>query len=338
MMSDVPLEFLADRSELIVVAKVLRADKPLQMQILAPGENEPHKKLFTRYTLRVTKVIKDEAAAAKAKAAKVRPAPDKPDKPSAPRKITVLAKTPPAGRILGEAFVSLRGGRSYVLMLRAMPDRADYYLTAYHKRNAPATAEKIAEITKAADVNKWAWGKAADGLQAVLITSRRTARLQKSYVREPGGPRLAVLRISARIEFVIALRNTSDKAIRISLFPGDQCLKLQAAGPGGAAVSGDLYKEFRGKDYGAFGLAFTREIAPGKVMFLDAAGEARRTTIRRLKLTPGKWTFGVSFTATRKSVAPGGEALWTGKVKSAPVQIEVQDLRSPRRPRPAPGR
>jgi len=342
MMSDVPVEFLAGRSELIVTAKVVRADKPLQMQILAPGENEPHNKLFTRYTLSIAKVIKDEGAAAKAKGAKVRPAPDKPDKTAAPRQITVLGKAAPPGGPMpdGEAFVGLRAGQSYLLMLRELANRPDYYLPAYHKRTAPATPEKIAEVTKAADPNTWPWGKAADGLQACLLPSKTKLRLQKSFVRQPGGPRQGVLRIYAGFESVVALRNTSEKPIRIGLYSPDRFLTLDAVGPGGQTISADLYKELVRKHYDPFAPSFTREIKPGEVVFIGAEGEARRTMVHDMALTAGEWKLKAGYRSTRQTEASKGGAapLWTGKADAAPIQFEVQDLRTRPTPRPLPAR
>ena len=321
-LSDPPLEFLVGRCELVAVAKVVKAEDAGELKIAAPDERKPAEGRFTRYTLAVSEVIREEKAAAP----KDPNAAPSPATQPAPRRISILAKTPPVA-IRGQMpdggyWVDLREDQSYILLLRRLPDRQEYYLPLHPMNSRPAAKEDVDKVKKAAEFSSWPWGKSVDGLQVALLMNRTQARLQKSWVRIPGGPAQGVPQTTARFEIVLALHNVSDKAIRVNLHPAGEFLKLQAAGPDGNTLPLDLYVEVRKMAVAPAILPFSREIAPGKVLFVAPEGQAKEATVLQPQMTPGKWTFRASYAQRTPTTAP---STWTGQADAAPVQMEVKE-------------
>jgi hypothetical protein len=322
-LSDPPLEFLVGRSELVVVAKVVKVEDAGELKIAAPDERKPAQGRFTRYTLAVSEVIREEKAAAPRDP---NAAPSPATQP-APRRISILAKTPPVA-IRGQMpdggyWVDLREDQSYILLLRRLPDRQEYYLPLHPMNSRPAAKQEVDKVKKAAEFSSWPWGKSVDGLQIALLMNRTQARLQKSWVRVPGGPAQGVPQTTARFEMVLALHNLSDKAIRVDLHPTGEFLKLQAADANGKALSLDLYAEVRKTAVGSAIEPYSREIAPGRVLFVVAEGEAKEATVLQPQMTPGKWTFKASYANALKG--PTTPPFWNGQAESAPVEVEVKE-------------
>ena len=130
------------------------------------------------------------------------------------RTIDVLGKTPPVEvngrRPVGSAWVDLGQNKSYVLLLHKLPEGDDYYVPASPAGYLAATRENINRVKKAADVDQWNWGKSVGGLQVSLLVNPQKVRVQKAFVRVPGGPIHGVLQKRVRLEVVVAVRNTTD--------------------------------------------------------------------------------------------------------------------------------
>lgn len=326
MLANVALEIITTRSELIVVAEVVEAGQAARLRLKVPDSPKAVDTWFRRCKLTVTRVIKEDPPAAK-------PA----KKSQAARKIDVLARAQrpqkpgePVLRVANGNYPNLRVGQSYVLILRKMPGKTEYYLPSYPKNYGRATKDRIARIEKAANVDKWPWGKAVNGLQIALVPSRPVVNLMtvRQSVRGPDGQMgQPVTKKLAYVQAVVALRNTSKKALAVNLYMGDGFLKVEGTGPAGKTVSPDLYGFLA-----AMGLAGPQakdvaKIEPGKVMFINARGQTKYGGGGHpLPLSPGKWKFKASYTSVRKANVKGGK-LWTGKIESAAADVEVKEAR-----------
>ncbi|HUS47807.1 MAG TPA: hypothetical protein VNA25_15945 [Phycisphaerae bacterium] len=321
MWADVPLEVVVQRCELVVVAEVTTAGAVAHMQLKIPGAKQPVGRLYRNYTLQVKQVLRENGAAPK-------------DETPKDRKIEVLAEArPPAGPgvpvVSDDMSVSLRVGQSYVLALRKLPDRVEYYLSAYPRNRASASAERIDLYKKAAQLEDWPWGKAVDGLQIALLHATTKLRIRTVAVRRPGGPPRGVPQQSVYLQPVVVLRNTTKEPIAVSLWPGERFLNIWATGAGGKTVTLDLYSRLAVKLIAEFGPVFVRKIEPGKILFINAFGEVTGASAHNVPLSPGAWKLHAGYTAIRKSVGSANakaaaQKLWTGKVESVPVEIEVQ--------------
>jgi len=166
MLADIPPEILARKSELIVVAEVLEAGEPAQMEMKVPDSLKPVNAWFRKYTLRVTRVITEDGKPV------ARPAPR-----PAEREVEVLTRSPrpqqpgkPRVWVSDAYFASLAVGQSYVLILRRMPGRAEYYLPSHPKNCRPAQPSEIARVERVDAV-----GSAAVEIEVRKPTKRRGA-------------------------------------------------------------------------------------------------------------------------------------------------------------------
>ena len=170
-LADVPLEIIAGKADLIVVAEVVNAGQPVQLQLKQPGMKQARLGFYRKHNLKVTRIIKEAAKApAKPKDRNVEiltPA-RKPPRPGAPMLF-----------VSDQYFASLKVGASYVLILSKLPGKPEYFLPTYPKNYAPAgDAEKVKAIEAAADVSKWAWGAAGNGLQIALKLRQQSVTLR----------------------------------------------------------------------------------------------------------------------------------------------------------------
>jgi hypothetical protein len=321
MLADVPLEIIAARSELIVVVSVTGAEEPAKLDMKVPDSPKAITAWFRKYKLRVTRVI-SEKGKIPAGAAKPRV-----------RSILVFTRAPrpqPPGRpriMVSDAyFASLKVGQSYVLLLRAMPGKPEYYLPSYPKNYRPGRPADIAGIEKAANVAKWSWGKTVDGLQIALVPSQTTVQLRqiRRSVRGPDGKfRQQFKGLSAYVQCVIALRNVTKAPITVCLYLEDRFLAVTAGGPGGKIIKADLYGYLTGmkRRVEPFGPQHKTTIAPGKLVFIHSRGKGDYGMSLNLDMSAGTWKLAAAYTCRRKR----DKSLWNGTMTSAPVAIKVRN-------------
>jgi len=319
-LADIPLEIIAGKADLIVIAEVVNAGEPLQLQLKQPDMKQPRVGIYRTYGLKITRTIKEKGKApAKAAGRQVEvltPA-RKPQPPGAPMLF-----------VSDQYFASLKVGASYVLILSKLPGKDQYYLPSYPKNYARAgDAEKVKAIEAAADVDKWAWGAAGDGLQVALVlrqTSVKINAVTRRQRRPDGKLAPAVRKKLAYVNAVIALRNTSAKAITVNLYPEDRFLSLSAVGPGGRVVRPDWYEPLARMDLAAFGPMYLKTIGPGEVLFVGPMGENKSGLGLNLELTKGKWLLHATYKSARKAKTEAGQAVWTGEIKTKPVAVEAK--------------
>ncbi|MDP6635374.1 MAG: hypothetical protein QGG42_10775 [Phycisphaerae bacterium] len=278
MLADIPLEIIAARSELIVVVRVTDAKQPVKLKMDLPDSPKAVTAWFGKYKLSVTRVIAENGKP---------PAPAAAKPPA--RSIHVFTQTPrpqppvrPKIMVSDAYFASLKVGQSYILILRAMPGKPEYYLPSYPKNYRPARPDDIAKIEKAADVSKWPWGKAVGGLEIALAPTRTTVHLRQvtRSVRGPDGKfRRQFKGLSAYLTLVIALRNVTKAPINVSLYQEDKFLAVTARGPGNKVIKADLYGYLAtgGRRVVPVGPRHTTTIAPGQLVFIHSGGGGATT-------------------------------------------------------------
>jgi len=334
MLADVPLEIITARSELIVVGKVVGISIPVELTLKTPDSPRPIKAYFRKYRLKISQVITENGLPAA-----------KTDASPKDRAIDIFVRVPRPQRAGGprvfvsdQYFASLAPGESYVLILRKMPDKPEYYLPSYPKNYGLAKPEQVARIRRAALVDKWSWGPAVGGLQIALMPQQTSVQLRqiRRLVRDKSGRMKPQFQgQSAQVRLVVALRNTSKKPISVSFYPGDRFLSITAKGPGGKTVKPDLYASLARMRLAPFGPKNVTTIEPGKLLFISPMGAADYGMSVNLDVAAGKWKLTASYTASRKGIG-GKQKLWTGKTSSTPVRIEVRPARRvipARRPR-----
>ncbi len=322
MLADVPLEIIAARSELVVVADVVKTNPPAMIALNVPDSPKPVNTWFMKCTLRITRVITENGKPPAAGDAK-----------PANRTIEIFTRAPrpaqpgqPRIAVSDMYYASLQAGKGYVLLLRKMAGRAEYYLPSYPRNSAPAGAEEIKKIERAALVAKWAWGKAVGGLQIALVPRQTRVQLRqiRRHVRgKDGRMRPQFQGKSASVPCVVALRNVAKEPVAVNLYAGDRLLSVVAKGPGGKTVKPDLYGWLARADLALFSPKYTAIIKPGAVLFIGPTGKGDYGMSLNLDVATGKWRLQASYTCARQAAGVGGRKLWTGTIQSAPAEIEV---------------
>jgi len=322
MMIDIPLPCLVAESDLVAVVSVTEAGPPAEMTLKVPDQARPAKGWFQRFKGTVTRTLRDAAAATAA------PAETAPAAPTAePRTIEWLAPcaepAKPGAPVLhvadGPAWPDLKVGTAYVLILRRLPDRREYFLPAYPKNFRTAVEKNVAEVEAFADVDAWPWGEETGGLRVALVPSSPTATL---YPARTGTP-------TVQVQVTVALRNTTAGPLAVNLYEWDRHLTVYVVAVDGAAVKYDMYSylEQSRKRKQPFGPDAVEVIPAGEMLLIGPAGATKYGLGLHLPLTAGKWNIQAAYETNRKGAAKGGQPLWTGKVVSASAQIEVRPAR-----------
>jgi hypothetical protein len=308
--ADIAYPILTTRAELTVEVRVTRAGRPEKVELRLPDHKKAETGRFRTYQAEVVRVLraKGEQAGGVEKGGKIKvmarfAAPARPGQP-----------VPLGGRFAP----SLKVGQKYLLILRTMDKREEYYLPSYPKNLARAgDAAAVKRIEAACAVEKWAWGKPAKGLQLALVPDDDSVFLART--RRNGKESM-----TAGIRRVFALRNAGKKPIKVSVWPGHRYLKLTVAGPGGKSVSADLYERLGVAKIKPFDKEVVRTIAPGRILFVQPMGEDKHGGMNRLELAPGKWRFTARYSVEAGAGGERAEDLWTGSVESKPVTVEVK--------------
>jgi len=306
MVADIPLPVLVQESDLVVVARVIGGGEAAEMQLQPPGAVKPRRGWFRTYRIAVERVLRDANAAGR----------------KAPLKeISVLAPSPgprkPGQRSIHvsdlPAYPALKAGASYILLVRRLPGRTEYFLPAYFKNFRLADEKAVKEIAWLADLEQWPWGEAQDGLQIALVPSRRTLTAGR---RRGGGP-------SVFIQCTVAVRNVSDKPLAVNLYPEDRSLSLTATDAEGNVQNADLYGWLARADLRAFGPWALHEIAPGRMLFVGPSGAPTFGLGVNLPLRPGIWRLQAGYASKRDAKSAKGLAAWTGAITSKAVEVRV---------------
>ncbi len=344
MPNDIPPEIVAHKSELIVIGQASEVGQPTELELALPDEAKPVKGWFRTYKVKIARVIKDQGAS---EAERERKTPeDAAEREAAARpaggtEIAVLARSDPpkgqrrTGRARRGSHPRLVQRWQYVLLLRSLPDRREYYLPSNPMNYARARRTEVARIEKAANVDAWPWGEALAGLQIAVIAAKSVLPFQRHQIIASGADRgkgPAAQRVGgAHVQVVVALRNTSQHPITVNMYKWDKLLSLRATGPDGKTVEHDFYKYYRFDRKPDFDPKYTATIPPGEVLFTGPDGPSQRTIGVSMPLTPGNWKLRAAYSSQRQAeeTKDGEEEkakLWTGKIESAPAAVEVRKL------------
>lgn len=309
----VPLEVLAGKSEVVVVAEALSSTASAKMLLLPPDYPRPVDAWFRGFDLKVTEVIKADGV-----------------KVVKGGKISVLGHAMDPGRVGGPAlstddlYPEFKKGSSYVLLLRKMADRDQLYLPFYPTCAQKATRQAVARVRIAADVRKWAWGVVVNGLQIACVPRDRVFQLRgPGKIRRRGQWVVFPAPTAVYVMATVALRNTSDKPVTVNLYQWDKFLSAAGADAKGATITAELYT---GMDRVRPTPMTDKNIAtvkPGEMIYIGPFGDGGYGAGLRLPAKPGEWAVRVAYTSKRAK-GPKDQPLWTGALQSGPVTITMK--------------
>jgi hypothetical protein len=315
------------QGDLIVVAEVTETQAAARLTLNVPGYSKPLETWFRKYGLRISRVITENGKVPPSKAAAM----------PANRTIEVFARSLPPPRpdqpailLPGMYFPTLRVGKSYVLILRKMAGKPEYYLPSHPKNYRPGGKEEIALVERVAVVDKWPWGRAVDGLRLALVPEEATVTQQqvRRSARGKGRRMQTVFQgRSATVRCQIALRNASDAPVGIALYRWDRFLSVTMTDPNGKAVKADLYGPPARGTIAPFRQGDVAVVNPGEVVFIGPRGKSRQSVSLKLDTSAGTWKMQASL-ASKRGRAPDQKRLWTGVIESAAVKIEVKKARN----------
>ena len=334
--ADVPLEIVAYQSDLIVVGQIPGAGQPQVLALVLPNQPKPLRGWFCTFRVEITQVIKDkDRSETKSEASEPSDQQEPTTRPAAGVEITVLARSnPPPGK--SRISVSTGGyfrpprfspNREYILALRKLLGRGEYYLPASTRHYRPARRTGVAEFQRVANVDAWPWGQASDGLQIAVIPFPRNVRFERQVIvggSGQGAGRPVRRQGGAHVQFLIALRNVSNEAICVNLYKPDRVLSFRATGPEGKAVPHDFYRYYRPKQAVQFGPKHLASIAPGEVLFVGPDGPAEHAIAVTMPLTVGDWQLQATYASQRQVGEDEEVKPWKGKISSDPGVVQVR--------------
>jgi hypothetical protein len=311
----IPIEKTASQADLICVAEVIGVPEAVPDEKNVPGYKQKIKGWFRSYNIKVTRVIKLGKGVKAAKG----------------QELVVLARAPQpqqGGMLVaicgGPVYPNFKLGDSQVVILKAMKGKNQFYLPSMGNSFMQATEQNIERIERAANVAKWSWGKVSNGLQIAFIPRWTETQLR--------GPRTIIRRgkkktypapTAVYVPCMIALRNTTDKPVSVNLFPMDKFLGTRKANDAGKAKTVPMYANLARARLKPFGPHNVVKIEPGSHIFIGEWGKGDYGANIRTASDAGQWAFTVSY-ASKRAKGPGGEALWTGRVESAPLKINFK--------------
>jgi hypothetical protein len=301
------LEALAARCDLVVKCKITDAVDPQKMYLQCPGlEATAPTEIYYKYAADTEFPLKDANGLWPGKVAVTLPAGGVPVvvyTPAKPRK----AKDDPTP----DAFYlpKLEKGKTYLLLLVKLPgtEKNVYYLPNNPQCVQAPDEEHVAAMKKALDQTAWPWSKPVNGLQMAMFASCEELPQRQRATAESAGQAGLLLHVS------LAVRNASDKPMAVNLNECDEYIEI-AAGNGGKAIKGDVYKPREPGEAVAttgpsmFGYVI---LAPGDVAFVTPYGAEAGDFSIPLRVASGKW----ALTASYKSGREGKGYRWDGKMK-----------------------
>ena len=310
---DWPLESICMDSDLIVVGKIVHVGEPTKLELELSGyEIMRTGTWFKACAIDVSEVIKTPRSGDTGKA--------EPNAKKKLKRITAFIRSgDPSvkGSLWYENFCNVRypelpldGER--VFILQRLPGRKEYYLPAHTKYYRSAKKTWVAAVKKAVDVAAFPWGKPVKGLQISVTLP----------VEDSGDH-------STSHSLVVAVRNASNRPIRLNMHAPDKFLSVRATGPDGKAIT--VNWTFRPpSERGAFKKADTQTVQPGQIMFLGPWGPQVVGASCWFPRQSGAWRLQVVYRSERRAE---GMNLWTGRAESKPVAITVPP--APKKPPPA---
>jgi len=318
LMAMIPLEPTVLNSDLVIVGKVTAGGDAKEMTVTLPGMKTATKRWMRSATLQVTDIILDADKSNKGrKTLTVLTISSPPKKPQAKPAV------PPAGpgkpvlvpRISSRRRfgVQLKVGTSYVLLLKKLAGRKEYYFAPMPPHYQLASPAIVGRVRKIANVDAWPWGKAdAAGLQVALMPSAAYGRGTAGQYYCQGG--------KVYLSMLVALRNTGAKPIRVDTGPSNKPIQVEAVDDNGARVQGDPYKNVRIRTRAGHSYVIT--LAPGRMKLIGLAGASPYGVRVQVPLKPGRHNVQVAFAVPRDNGTAGD---WGGAIRSAATTITVTE-------------
>jgi len=318
LMVMIPLEPTVLSSDLVVVCTATEVGEAAEMNVALPGQTKATKRWMRSTTLKVTEVILDaDGTSAKSKTVTVLTiaAPPKP-------KVAPQPKPQPGGGVIRimppissrrRFDTKLKVGTSYVLLLKKMTGRKEFYLPPMPPHVQTANKGTVDRVRKIGNVDAWPWGKAdGKGLQLAVMQGGGFGRGPVGEVYSYKG--------TVNVSVMVALRNTSAKPISVDLDPENKAIQIEALDSKGALVQGDPYKTRRIRPQRP-GHSYVLTLEPGKMKLIGVMGPASYGLNVQMTLETGPHKVRAVF-ALPSDTDP--KATWSGSIRSGETTIEVK--------------
>lgn len=313
-----PLEPTVLNSDLVVVATATTVGEAAEMNVALPGMKAPTKRWMRSTTLEVSEVILDaDGTHGKCKTltvlmmaappkAKVPPQPKPKPKPGQP----IMVRPPISSRRRFDT--KLKIGTSYVLLLKKMDGRKEFYLAPMMPHIQTASKSIVDRVRKIGNVDAWPWGKAdGRGLQVAVIQGGGFGGTPAGEVYSNRG--------KVYLSVMVALRNTGAKPITVDLDPKHKAIQFEVVDTKGAMVQGDPYKNILARPRP--GQSYAMVLEPGRMKLIGLTGPAGYGVRVQMELPTGPHKVRVVF-----ALPPDGDAKanWCGSIRSGATRIEVK--------------
>ncbi|HEY8666560.1 MAG TPA: hypothetical protein VIL86_07845 [Tepidisphaeraceae bacterium] len=301
-----PPEVFAYQSDRIVVGNVLAEGEPKEVELALPGEAKAAAVRVTEYSFHVSGEIKPDAELAQST-----PGPAQPIRimmavrgekgMAAKEQVKTLAP------LMAATGAGLKKDAMFVVYLQRTSIKDAYLaikVTPFNQRGDDDAARR------AADVAKWPWGKAEKGLQMAVFVKTPL------YQGKDG---------SVRMQFFVAMRNQSEKPLKVNCYAGDSPVSLVVKDSGAAAKPGEVYGHNDGKarEMRAFGDIDIATIPAAGVIFLGPYTAAAGPFLGVATLEMGKHQLQFGYTSKRTEE---NLELWTGSVEAKPIEVDVKEM------------
>jgi hypothetical protein len=325
-----PYVVAAFNADLIIAGEIVSDGSPLMVQdITFPGEQKPQKVAMQVFEMKVSEVIRynftqgregwavpaSQPATLDGRTIKIMVAADEASRPAAPWAQPLFPKK----------------GLKLIAALQRVAGRDEYYLsppgdTATFRADmaafrAEATDANIQAFKRARrDVTYWPWGKAVDGLRLALIVSDEYEFSGNPIQHVKGKQGLNVT-----LEMAVALQNVSGKLLAVNLYDLKDGLSVRATDAnddtrGGTPYGGQTLPAKRPRE---FDKSYVKMLQPGQVAMVGSEGLAPLGCSLEILLDYRSWKLSAAYEVDRDAKTEDGQALWKGKLQSAPVDINV---------------
>ncbi|MFP4052532.1 MAG: hypothetical protein ACLFV7_01550 [Phycisphaerae bacterium] len=326
------LEAVINAADRVVVAKVTAVSKPEKKTVKLPwsiGRGSTHE--FNTATVTVERSLKpvpkkpaDPNVPAKRPTTdprtegddgKQRSATNSVDAQSPPEVLTVLYYSPsgPAARGPRQPRQANPAvGKKYVLVLHQLGGDDGYFLMPKTPWWQDADAANVKLYAKTADLDTWPWGKASRGLQVAILA------------KDGAGVPLAIG--ATRMKFNFAIRNASDKPLRVNLSPKDSLfVPLLAESAEGVQMEGSMGVMFGTR----VPRPRTLELAAGEGVVLTPSDSWHPGTLTFPLQQPGRFFVQLRYQNHLKTTKPdgSGKPMWTGDASSKVLPVNVQRVK-----------
>jgi hypothetical protein len=319
--ANIPLAVRAFRADLVVLGEVEKDGVTEELKLTVPGADSAGTDTFTSYSVKVRECLRERIIVT---------GPGSTTKP-APSRVDVLVRQPAPDAPDKTLVPVLEKGKKYLLLLSRIDGRKEYYLAPGAANCVPATPEAVDQYTEAANLEKWPWGKAVDGLELAVLVAPKIVMFTPTTTVGTGAVNVTIVLHEVRsgktvnvgelivpgVPVAVAIRNSNKEPVSFRLDPTAKMLGIGAL-RGDKTVAADLYQDVKDEAEKIV------TVEGRQTVLLGPAGVVACALPTKMELAAGKWLFKATLeTKSAKTGSTTQKALWAGKLESDEAIVEV---------------